>query len=84
VFWRLRRSSIIISAELHEKLARTSPRIEEVASEVVGVRTLSDQAEYDPEHEPLCPSEHDDSAQDPHTDSEAMEPDGSRSYWLYP
>lgn len=40
MFWKLSRSPIIIPAELHEKLARTSKPIEQVDSEVIGVRRV--------------------------------------------
>jgi hypothetical protein len=40
VFWKFRRSSIIIPVELHEKLARTSQPIEQVDSEVICVRSV--------------------------------------------
>ncbi len=40
MFWNRRKSSITITAELHEKLARTSQPIQEVDSEVICVRSV--------------------------------------------
>ena len=40
MFWKLRKSSITIPAELHEKLARTCQPIQQVDSEVICVRTF--------------------------------------------
>jgi hypothetical protein len=40
VFWKFRKQSITISAELHEKLAQTCEPIEEVPSAVLRVRRV--------------------------------------------
>jgi hypothetical protein len=40
VFWKRTTSPIVIPAELHEKLARTSKPIEEIDSEVLCVRQV--------------------------------------------
>jgi hypothetical protein len=47
VLWKSRKSPIIIPAEVHEKLSRTSTRIDEVPSEVVAVRTLPNRTQHD-------------------------------------
>jgi hypothetical protein len=39
--WSLRRSSLIIPAELHEQLSKSCKPIDEVPSEIVSVRNLS-------------------------------------------
>ena len=38
MFWKSQTTPISISSELHDKLARTSPPIEQVDSEVIAVR----------------------------------------------
>lgn len=40
MFWKFRKSSVTITAELHEKIARSCKPIEQVPSEVVRVRAL--------------------------------------------
>lgn len=83
MLWRPRKSSIIIPSELHEKLARTSQRIDEVPSEVVSVRILRAGSDYDPEDSSLYPSRHI-TPKKVATERETDEADTSRSYWPYP
>lgn len=48
MFWKFRKRSITISAELHEKLAQTCEPIDEVPSSVVRVRPVKNR-EQEPE-----------------------------------
>jgi hypothetical protein len=51
VFWKRRKSSIIIPLELHEKLARTCQPIEDVDSAVICVRSIRSSAANDADDE---------------------------------
>ena len=42
MFWKLRKKSIIISAELHDKIAQNSPPIYVAGSEVVRIKRGQD------------------------------------------
>jgi hypothetical protein len=56
VFWKLRKSSIIISAELHEKIIQNCKPIHVAGSEVVRVKPVQDRKEkwQDLLHDPLA------------------------------
>jgi hypothetical protein len=64
VLWRFRRSSIIISSELHEKIHSTCTPVLEVDSEVLGLRTLPPDTLGEPDPQgfsegDLCRNNHD-------------------------
>ncbi len=42
MFWKLRKKSIIISAELHDKIAQSSPPLYVAGSEVVRIKRGQD------------------------------------------